>query len=143
MTSEQEILWLAGLLEGEGYFVLERDTKGGHNVSTPRIVLSMTDGDVVEHAAKIMQAKRVRQYRPNNLKPNNRDVFATRVTGPKAIAIMRAILPFMGQRRKAKIEQILLGYESRSTWSIGARRRCERNKRSPQEPQLFAIEKAG
>ena len=50
--TDLESAWLAGLLEGEGYFQI---TKPRHHHPTQVVIrLSMTDKDVVEKAAKLL-----------------------------------------------------------------------------------------
>lgn len=94
--SRDDLMWLAGLLEGEGSFDL-------HRGRYPRIRLGMTDRDVVGRAATLMGGK-VRL----SLKPApHKATWHTEVSGAKAVAIMRSILPFMGARRSAKIAEIL------------------------------------
>lgn len=91
-----DLLWLSGLLEGEGSFDL-------HRGKYPRIRLGMTDRDVVGRAASLMDAKIRLSLHPAPAKPT----WHTEVSGDRAAAIMRAILPFMGARRSAKIATIL------------------------------------
>lgn len=93
-----DIAWLAGLLEGEGYFCI----LSPHGVPTPRIVLSMTDKDVVEHVAGFFQRKV--NGRPL---PSGKIDYKTSVTGPDALTLMRKLLPWMHGRRSRKIREIL------------------------------------
>lgn len=91
-----DLLWLAGLLEGEGTF-------DSHRGKYPRIRLGMTDRDVVGRAASLMDAKIRLSLHPAPAKPT----WHTEISGDRAAEIMRAILPFMGARRSAKIATIL------------------------------------
>lgn len=96
MMDRDDLVWLAGLLEGEGTFDL-------HNHRYPRIRLSMTDRDVVGRAATLMGAK-VRL----SLKPApNKAQWNAEVSGEKADALMRDLLPLMGARRSSKIADVL------------------------------------
>lgn len=100
MTKEQEILWLAGLLEGEGSFT----SNGWPHHKGMCVKLQMTDEDVVAHAAQVMRTplgKHAAPYCKGKL------LWTTCASGDKAIAIARTVLPFMGQRRKARIEELL------------------------------------
>lgn len=91
-----DLLWLAGLLEGEGSFDL-------HRGRYPRIRLGMTDRDVVGRAATLLGG-RIRL----SLKPRpNKATWHVEISGRKAVAVMVAILPFMGARRSARIAEIL------------------------------------
>jgi hypothetical protein len=94
--TRDDLLWLAGLLEGEGSFDAQRG-------KYPRVRVGMTDRDVVGRAATLI-GSRVRL----SLKPAPyQATWHAEVTGSKAAEVMRAVLPFMGSRRSAKIASIL------------------------------------
>lgn len=97
--TREDLIWLAGLLEGEGTFDL-------HRGRYPRIRLAMTDRDVVGRAATLLGASirgslRARPYR---------STWHTEISGERAAAVMREVLPFMGARRSAKIAEVLGEY---------------------------------
>jgi hypothetical protein len=56
--SDVEIAWMAGLLEGEGSFGLDKRSKQRYENSTsppgPYVKISMTDEDVIEKMAKLV-----------------------------------------------------------------------------------------
>lgn len=89
-------MWLAGLLEGEGAFDL-------HRGRYPRVRLAMTDRDVVGRAATLFGVSVRMSMRPA---PQSA-MWHAEASGPKAEAIMRAILPHMGARRSGRIAVIL------------------------------------
>jgi hypothetical protein len=89
--------WLAGLLEGEGSF--------GNRGNCLIIQLSMTDRDIVERAAKLMGAKSI--FTRAGLKPRHKQQYSITVAGDNAALWMAAILPYMGERRSAKIKSLL------------------------------------
>lgn len=91
-----DLLWLAGLLEGEGSF-------DAHRGKYPRIRLAMTDRDVVGRAASLMDAKIRLSLHPAPAKPT----WHTEISGPRASSIMREILPHMGTRRSGRIAEVL------------------------------------
>jgi hypothetical protein len=91
-----DFLWLAGLLEGEGTF-------DAHRGKYPRIRLAMTDRDVVGRAATLMDTTIRLALHPAPAKPT----WHTEVSGTRAAAIMRELLPHMGARRSAKIAEAL------------------------------------
>lgn len=91
-----DVLWLAGLLEGEGTF-------DAHRGKYPRIRLAMTDRDVVGRAASLMDTKLRLSLHPAPAKAT----WHSELSGPRAAEIMREILPHMGARRSAKIAEIL------------------------------------
>lgn len=92
-----KLAWLAGLLEGEGCFRWD--------YRTPRIMLRMTDRDVVQKAALLCKRRLLGPYvnRAKKYKP----AFQMDVSGLQAIQLMKSLLPFMHSRRSAKIKEIL------------------------------------
>lgn len=100
--SHDDLVWLAGLLEGEGTFDL-------HRGRYPRIRLGMTDRDVVGRAATLMGSRIRMVYRTDG----HLATFHTELSGDRAAAIMERLLPFMGARRSAKIAEILGQYARR------------------------------
>lgn len=114
MPTTKEIAWLAGLLEGEGCFVKH---PCGNSI---RIHLGMTDRDVVERAAKIW-GKSVRgPYQPNGpLSKQGRlykPMYTTAAGGWVAAAWMMMLYGFMGERRKARIREMLTVWRRGIQW---------------------------
>jgi hypothetical protein len=123
MTYEQETLWLAGLLEGEGSFT-------AHGRS-PTVRLKMADEDVVQRAAVIMGGK-FRTVPRYNEPAHWKSKFEVYVCGDRAVHVMQRILPFMGFRRKQKIEERLEAASHRWTTkevSDNARKKRAENQR--------------
>jgi len=103
--SQRDLDWMAGLLEGEGMFGWA-PLRGGSDKKIPLIQLIMNDRDVVERYAAIVDnsvgikkraAPRAQGYR-------------VRTAGARAVEIMIALHPLMGERRRGKIEEILTDY---------------------------------
>jgi hypothetical protein len=94
--AREDVLWLAGLLEGEGCFDL-------HRARYPRVRLGMTDRDVVGRAATLFGSR----VRLSLKAPPASATWHTEVSGARAEEIMEAVLPFMGARRSAKIATVL------------------------------------
>ena len=111
MTPDQELAWLAGLLEGEGTFFTVRSQPAGCRRSYfyPLVALGMTDADVVARVAGIFGVG----WRLVSNTRGKKKYYRTVATGSRAANIMRAILPFMGERRAAKIREVLAAYDSR------------------------------
>ena len=96
LDDERDIVWLAGLLEGEGTFDM-------HRGKYPRVRVGMTDRDVVGRAATLMGSR-------VTLRLHDAPAQATwhaEVSGAKAVAVMEAVLPQMGARRSGAIATIL------------------------------------
>jgi hypothetical protein len=110
--TELEIAWLAGLLEGEGNFELVPAHRCGKRRSMEvRLNLSMTDLDVVERVAKLVEATAKiwtnDRSKQSGTRPNHKPLYCLSIKGYRAIRIMTAILPFMGERRSAKIREAI------------------------------------
>lgn len=110
-----DLLWLAGLLEGEGTFDL-------HRGKYPRVRVGMTDRDVVGRAATLMGARVRLSLRPSPYS----STWHSEKSGEPAAELMRALLPHMGARRSSKIASVLAAVEfpgevSRSAAAPGPR----------------------
>ena len=90
MIKTTDIAWLAGLLEGDGCFML---TYGKY----PIISLSMTNGDTINRVSSIWKAG-VTRYKNQH---------TTKVTGVRAIQWMMMIYLFLGNRRRRKVTEII------------------------------------
>jgi hypothetical protein len=101
--SNVDAAWLAGLLDGEGAFDAPRDN--------PRVRVKMTDFDVVLHAADLMGASVYTEIdrRADHYKP----LLIAQITGDRAVAVMRAILPYLGARRTAKVTELTIAHSTR------------------------------
>lgn len=106
MTPREELIWLAGLLEGEGYFG-SRPPRSGYSRAQLRVTVKMTDRDVIERAAALMDAPGVRASGPPKDKPHWSPYFYCGCYGAKAAALMEAVRPYMGLRRGAEIDRLL------------------------------------
>lgn len=121
--SDYELAWLAGLLEGEGSFMLDRNHQAGRVHRYPKIVVGMTDRDVIEHAARLFGTG-VYNVPPDPRRPHGKAAYRTHVTGRRAAELMRAMLPWLGERRSAKIVSILEEYEAQEPTRLRRRRTC-------------------
>jgi hypothetical protein len=112
--TEQELCWLAGWLEGEGTFFCQK-ARPRNGV---RLIIQAfsVDEDVIQKAAEIMGANIY------NIKPRECRGTQWKSQGGKrldlqaeaAAVVMKAILPFMCERRKAQIEKALHSWDQRS-----------------------------
>lgn len=94
--NHDDTLWLAGLCEGEATFDMQ---KGRY----PRVRVGMTDRDTVGRVATLFGCK----VRLSLKRAPHAAMWHAEIQGPKAVAVMQAILPHMGARRSAKIAEIL------------------------------------
>jgi hypothetical protein len=104
--SDQELYWLAGLLEGKGSFMCGPPSAA----NTITIALTMTDADIVARVAALWSVSfhevgqkrgRIRGWRP---------AFHAHLRGEAAAELMRRLHPLMGQRRQKQIESALASY---------------------------------
>jgi hypothetical protein len=100
METLDDMAWLAGILEGEGSF----GSKKKNGLMNSAVILSMKDADTIEKAAALMDGK-IKAYAPR--KNTHSPIFSVNVYGDRARSVMRKILPFMGERRSARIRQVL------------------------------------
>jgi hypothetical protein len=100
--SEVQAAWLAGLLDGEGCFDAPRNN--------PRIRVKMSDLDVVLRAADLMTAK---TYMEIPWQSDYKPCMVAQITGDRAVAVMRAVLPYLGSRRSGKVTELILAHTAR------------------------------
>lgn len=107
-VDRDDVVWLAGLLEGEGNF----DLQAG---KYPRVRLSMTDRDVVGRVASLFDSS----LRLTLRDAPNAPTWHAEKQGEAAAEIMEAVLPYMGARRSAKIATILASWRLRGSSRYG------------------------
>lgn len=105
--SRESLAWLAGILEGEGCF---RITEQG----TITIVLDMTDEDVVRRAHRVAGVGHL--HGPLRIKGGNqKDSWRLIISySDHTYALCAAILPFMGERRSARMTEMLKHFAGRA-----------------------------
>jgi hypothetical protein len=124
-VTRDKTIWLAGLLEGEACFHSTRS--GALNPRLyPAIKVVMVDRDVIERvAACFRQFSRtgrckvqIVQGRPVSDTGTAGTTYEATIVGWPAVDLMQEILPWMGERRTAKINELISDYKR-----SGARRR--------------------
>lgn len=103
MTPEQAA-WLAGLLDGEGCFDAQRNN--------PRIRVKMSDHDVILRAADLMGAT---THHEAARQPHHKPCMVAQITGDRAVAVMRTVLPWLSARRTAKVMELITMHEARAS----------------------------
>ena len=102
-----EAAWLAGLLEGEGYFQVTKPRK--HHPSQSLIRLGMTDRDIVEKASSILNVPM-----GEKIYPNKKNVYSFSLSRKDDVEkVLLQILPFMGKRRSERIGELLYNISQR------------------------------
>jgi len=112
--SLKDIYWLAGLLEGEGCFSINKRSDGVLNYS---IRITSTDYDVIARANRVLSNKNtVRNY--NEAKHYRRGLkpaYSAGIAGRASIGWMMTLYPLMGERRRTKIKEIINEWKIYST----------------------------
>lgn len=101
---KEDLLWLAGLLEGEGSFL--RPTPSRPN--SPMVALHMNDEDVVCRTANLFKMSCI-SVLPAGWNPKTS--YATHIRGRSAVGLMWQLFPHMGLRRRAQILRAIKNYE--------------------------------
>ena len=91
-----EITWMAGLIEGEGCFSINRNT--------PAVIVGMTDMDVVQKVANYFGSN---LRGPQRRSSSKKDVWITSVHGSKAVSWMLTLYSLLGVRRRSRIREVL------------------------------------
>jgi hypothetical protein len=102
---EAELAWLAGLIEGEGCIYRKKSYRRREGATRAGITIKMTDEDVVARATGLMNVGSYQRRPPRQ--PEHKPAFIVTIEGPKAEDIMRLIRPWMGERRRSKIDEVL------------------------------------
>jgi hypothetical protein len=117
------IYWLAGIWEGEGTFGW---MKNGQSMvgACARTSVNMCDRDVVERLATLLRCKRI-HHRPK--RGAHKDQWVVVLLGRRAVGLMMMLYPLMGERRRARIREILLEWKNkpgRRLYPAGSPRPC-------------------
>jgi hypothetical protein len=101
--SEQDLNWLAGLLEGEGSFLAGPPSAP----RSPAVQVSMVDRDIIERAGGLLGVGVM-------VVPSRRDgwrtAYSARVRGARAVLWMHRLRPLMGKRRQEQIDRAVASY---------------------------------
>ena len=111
LRSMSDIAWVAGLIEGEGSFTWR---------SSPTISIQMSDLDIVLRAARLLGGNVRGPYQPKG-KASYKRTWAFAVSGSNAASWMMTIYSFMGERRRAKIEEVLAIWKSKPGYPKASR----------------------
>jgi len=113
-----EVAWLAGILEGEGSFLRYRSIVKGKVYLYPRIVLGMTDRDVVQKVADMFGVSLGKVKNARGRRPMYRAI----IQGERAVGFMRALLPYMGKRRTRRMIALIREHKSKPDPNIARRK---------------------
>jgi hypothetical protein len=104
--SDFELGWLVGIIEGEGSISCRYNKKSGYLCA--ELTVSSTDEDMVDRLDRLYPGKStyVRKY-----KNHYKEQYVWAVTSRQGIiTIISTIYPYMGKRRKERIDQLLVEF---------------------------------
>jgi hypothetical protein len=106
MPSEADLVWAAGLFEGEGSFSWQAPDKSVHRGANVRACLSMTDWEPVARFASIVGVGAMR------LKParceRHKDQVMWRVTNRAGVqTVLDLLSPWLCERRRSRGQEVL------------------------------------
>jgi hypothetical protein len=112
--SREDVIWAAGLFEGEGCIALQ-----GRSLI---VKLAMTDADIIERAFEVWGVGSVNALK---LIPNHKQAYRWQANGGEAYAVLIAMLPWLGSRRKEKARESMLAWISSGWHQTTTKRRNE------------------
>jgi hypothetical protein len=75
--------------------------------NTPRVVVAMTDEDIIARVAQFCSAS----YQPlRSRNANHKSVYRVYMKGRKAVQLMEQLHPYMGKRRQGQIDRVMENY---------------------------------
>jgi hypothetical protein len=119
--AQRDIVWLAGLLEGEGCFWSQAPRvpvkRRADRYARVAVKLTMTDKDVVLRAASLvgLPQSRVWSYARGRIKP----IWGFALNGKSAMMLAMVLYPWLGQRRRQAVSQMWRRY-CLQKWNTGA-----------------------
>lgn len=107
MWRREDLAWVAGIIEGEGYFLLVQDRCGRWY---PKVRVQMNDRDVLERMQAITGFGRIVESNPPS-RPQSSPIIRWNVERQhEAYALMVAIYPWMCVRRALRIREVCSGW---------------------------------
>ncbi len=105
--SENQLYWLAGILEGEGSFL-----KGPPSApNRPVISMLSTDEDVIAKVASLMNVSYWGRLSEEFERNGWKKPYAVHLRGSRAVELMLILKPLMGTRRQQQIEKAIEGFK--------------------------------
>jgi len=131
--SERDLFWLAGYLEGEGCFSLRNRTTGVQCIS---IIAQTTDNDVALKVSRIMRCTATREVR--DPRGHRKPAWICCLGRRKDVTeLLRLLLPLMGERRSAKIRELLRADENYHPMSVAEHCALMRSRRDPDKFRAY------
>lgn len=106
-VGKAEVAWLAAMIEGEGCIGWNNNRRG-HRV--PVVQISMVDRDIVDRIASLFGTPLRGPYGPygsSTPTATRQPHYRAHVYGRAAVRILKMCLPWFGERRTAKAQEVL------------------------------------
>lgn len=114
---ERDLFWLAGLLEGEGWFGLHRQVIKGKEYLNPCISVKMVDADIIYYVKKLIGNGSI----GTTILPSGKTAFIWRTSGIAAVTLMKSLYLQMGTRRQGQMNLVF------EAWRIKNEKRSSSN----------------
>ena len=122
--SDVELAWLAGIWEGEGCWQHKKGRtrlfENGRTYTEKdylRIAVQMTDKDIVDRVAYIMDRRTVTKTDvPSKRKLGRKPLYTFALSGKPAILWTNLMLPHLGIRRQEKVQMIYETIDTELVW---------------------------
>jgi hypothetical protein len=115
--TETDIAWIAGLLEGEGYFGIDnrqRNYKVSKSPPAPFIKISMVDEDIIQRLSKLLDKS---YFSPSRKTVKDKQVYTLHIgEKEKVLFILEKIIPYMGVRRSERIKECISHLQTWKEW---------------------------
>ena len=116
--TETDVAWIAGLLEGEGYFGIDNRSKDRYEISktppSPFIKVSMVDEDIIQRLSKLLDKS---YFSPSRKTVTGKQVYTLHIgEKEKVLSILQQILPYMGVRRGERITECISHLQTWKEW---------------------------
>jgi hypothetical protein len=116
--TETDVAWIAGLLEGEGYFGIDNRSKDRYEISktppSPFIKVSMVDEDIIQRLSRLLDKP---YFSPSRKTVTGKQVYTLHIgEKEKVLSILQQILPYMGVRRGERITECISHLQTWKEW---------------------------
>lgn len=110
MLTSKDIAWIAGLLEGEGSFLVAN--------KSICVMCQMTDKDIIERLASYFVCPVGGPDKDGRNNGIRKQAWRIRFYGSRAASWMMTLYPLMGERRKKQIEKCLDFWKLQNSYSV-------------------------
>lgn len=124
--TELELAWISGIWEGEGCWGYKKPrvrnySNGKTYTQNPelRMSIQMTDEDIVDRVAKIMDNRGVTYtHVPSKKEKGWKPLYTFSITGKSAVLWTNLMISYLGKRRIEKIETIYENIDTELIWLV-------------------------